>query len=158
VSGDLPSLDAAKITTGVFPVARGGTGASSFNGSRIVLSTPTALVEAPALINGQLLIGSAGNAPVAANLSAGTGVNITNSAGAITISATGSGGTVTDVTGSAPIVVNNTTSTPSISITKADTAIDGYLSSVDWNTFNNKLGAASTFGGDVSGTASTLTV
>jgi hypothetical protein len=38
--------------------------------------------------NGQLVIGSTGNAPVLATLTAGENVNITNGAGAITISAT----------------------------------------------------------------------
>ncbi len=158
VAGDLPSFDAVKITSGVLPIERGGTGASSFNGGRIVLSTPTALIESPSLSNGQLLIGSTGNAPIAANLSAGAGVDITNSAGGIIISAIGSGGTVTNVTGSAPLTVINNTSIPDISISKSNSTTDGYLSSTDWNTFSNKLGTDSSFSGDVSGTASTLSV
>lgn len=39
--------------------------------------------------NGQLLIGSTGNAPVAATLSSGNGISITNGAGSITIANTG---------------------------------------------------------------------
>lgn len=46
-----------------------------------------------ALTNGQLLIGSTGANPVAATLSAGTNISITNAAGAITINSTASGGT-----------------------------------------------------------------
>jgi len=42
--------------------------------------------------NGQVLIGSTGNAPVLANLSAGTNISITNGAGTITIAATGLAG------------------------------------------------------------------
>lgn len=42
-----------------------------------------------AMINGEVLIGSTGAAPVAATLTAGVGINITNAAGAITINATG---------------------------------------------------------------------
>lgn len=41
------------------------------------------------LTNGQLVIGSTGLAPVAASLSAGTGISVTPGAGSITIAATG---------------------------------------------------------------------
>ncbi|MVA82645.1 hypothetical protein GOZ89_24910 [Agrobacterium vitis] len=44
------------------------------------------------LTNGQLLIGSTGNAPQAAALTAGSGIAIQSSAGSVTISATGGGG------------------------------------------------------------------
>jgi hypothetical protein len=50
----------------------------------------------------------------------------------------GNSGTVTSVTGSAPISVATGTSTPVISISQATTSANGYLSSTDWNTFNNK--------------------
>jgi hypothetical protein len=70
-------------------------------------------------------------------LTAGSGVSISNGAGSITISATGSGGTVTAVTGTAPVVSSGGT-TPAISMPKATTSVDGYLSSTDWTTFNNK--------------------
>lgn len=131
-------LGASDITSGVLPVSRGGTNTSSLSGNRLMVSTPTAITEAAALTNGQLLIGSTGGAPVAANLTQGTGVTITNSAGGITISATGSGGTVTSVTGTAPITVSASTTVPNVSMAKATTSVDGYLSSTDWNIFNNK--------------------
>lgn len=150
VSSDLPNLDAAKITTGIFPVERGGTGSSSFVGKRIILSTPTALTEAPALTDGQLLIGSTGSAPVAANLISGPGVSIVNNPGGITISATGSGGTVTQVTGSSPLSVINNDSTPAISISKASASYDGYLSSEDWTKFDGKQ-ASLALGGTING-------
>ena len=44
--------------------------------------------------------------------------------------------TLASLSGTAPIQYNNTTG--SISITQAGTASNGYLSSTDWNTFNNK--------------------
>ena len=49
----------------------------------------------------------------------------------------GANGTITAVTASAPL---NATAglAPNISIANATTAADGYLSSADWNTFNNK--------------------
>ena len=43
------------------------------------------------LLDGQILIGSTGNPPQAAHLSAGSGIAITNGAGSITITTTGSG-------------------------------------------------------------------
>src|SRR5690348_8074680 len=46
------------------------------------------------LANGQLVIGSTGNAPQAGTLTAGTGIAITNQPGAITITASGAVGTV----------------------------------------------------------------
>jgi hypothetical protein len=46
-------------------------------------------------------------------------------------------GTVTAVTASAPLASSGG-STPNITITQAGTASNGYLSSTDWNTFNNK--------------------
>ena len=51
-------------------------------------------------------------------------------------------GTVTSVTGTAPIASSGGT-TPAISISQATTSTDGYLSSTDWNTFNNKQPAGS---------------
>lgn len=56
--------------------------------------------------------------------------------GAAWVAASGAGA-VTSVTASAPLASTGGT-TPDISITQADTVTDGYLSSVDWNTFNNK--------------------
>ena len=51
--------------------------------------------EVPAMLgpltNGQLVIGSTGNAPQASTLTAGAGIAITNAAGSVTISSTGSG-------------------------------------------------------------------
>ena len=60
------------------------------------------------LTNGQLAIGSTGAAPVAATISAGTGISIANGAGSITINSSGGGLTWNDVTGtSASAAVNN---------------------------------------------------
>lgn len=87
VSGDIPNLDAGKITTGILPVARGGTNSgTALNNNSIMVSSSGAVVEAAALTNGQLLIGSTGLAPVAANITAGTGINVSNAAGSITLS------------------------------------------------------------------------
>jgi len=67
-----------------------------------------------------------------------TSADITiDSKGRITAASNGGGGTVTAVTGSAPIASSGG-STPDISISQSNTSTDGYLSSTDWNTFNDK--------------------
>jgi hypothetical protein len=69
---------------------------------------------------------------------------------------------VTAVTGTAPVVSSGGT-TPAISMAAATTSTNGYLTSTDWNTFNNKQPAGSylTSGGALgtpsSGTATNLT-
>lgn len=82
---------------------------------------------------------------------------------------TPSSGSVTTVTASAPLSSSGG-ATPDISISQANGSTNGYLSSTDWNTFNNKQGAIttgttaqylrgdlslSTFGTDVRGTTLT---
>lgn len=56
------------------------------------------------LTNGQLRIGSTGLPPVAATLTAGSGISITNGAGSITIASSGGGLTWTEVT-TTPITI-----------------------------------------------------
>jgi hypothetical protein len=79
------------------------------------------------------------------NVTIGTGVAFAGG----TLSATGSGGTVTSVTGTAP-VVSSGGATPAISMAAATTSVNGYLTSTDWTTFNNKVTS-------VSGTAGRIT-
>ncbi len=71
-------------------------------------------------------------------------------------------GTVTSVTGTAP-VVSSGGATPAISMAAATTSVNGYLTSTDWTTFNNKQPAGSylvnggALGTPSSGTATNLT-
>lgn len=53
----------------------------------------------------------------------------------------GGGGGITNIATTGPITGGPITSTGTISITQSDTSTDGYLSSTDWNTFNNKVSA-----------------
>ena len=78
-------------------VALGGTVTLSSNLSGTqdgiaYFSSPTNLTSTAAPANGQVLIGSTGNAPVLGTLTAGSNVTITNGPGSVTISATGGGG------------------------------------------------------------------
>ncbi|MGZ3809502.1 MAG: hypothetical protein ACXVCE_15570, partial [Bacteriovorax sp.] len=50
-------------------------------------------------------------------------------------------GTVTSVSGTLPISVATGSTTPVVSIAQANSTTDGYLSSADWNAFNNKQGS-----------------
>jgi hypothetical protein len=59
------------------------------------------------LLNGELWIGDTGLNPVAANLTAGAGINISNAAGSITISSSGGGLTWTEVTGTSANMSSN---------------------------------------------------
>ena len=61
---------------------------------------------------------------------------------ALNLLPTPSQGTVIAVTGTAPVVSTGGIS-PNISMAAADTSTDGYLTSTDWNTFNNKAPATS---------------
>ncbi|MFZ6010679.1 MAG: beta strand repeat-containing protein [Bacteroidota bacterium] len=67
-------------------------------------------------------------------------------------------GTVTNVSGTPPLSVINPTTTPSISITQANGTTNGFLSSADWTTFNNKIGTTTAASGDLSGTFGSPTV
>jgi hypothetical protein len=59
-----------------------------------------------AMTNGQLIIGSTGNLPVLATITAGAGIGITNAAGAITISQTSGNLTWSNINSSGNLVVN----------------------------------------------------
>lgn len=100
--------------TGITPVVNGGTGLATI---------PT---------NGQLLIGN-GTGYTINTLGYGAGISVTNGDGTITVANTG----VLSVTGTAP-VVSSGGQNPDISMPAADSTTDGYLTSTDWNTFNNK--------------------
>jgi hypothetical protein len=65
-------------------------------------------------------------------------------------------GTVTSVTGTAP-VVSSGGATPTISMAAATSSVNGYLTSTDWTTFNNKYSTGGALGTPSSGTLSSCT-
>jgi hypothetical protein len=84
-------------------------------------------------------------------LASGTGISVTGTYPNFTVTNTApsSGGTVTSVTGTAPIVSSGG-NTPAISIPAATGSVNGYLTSTDWTTFNNKsntVGTVTSVGG-----------
>lgn len=69
-----------------------------------------------------------------------TNSSITINGTAVSLGGSASVGTVTSVSGTSPISSSGG-NTPAISISQSNTTTDGYLSSTDWNTFNNKQAA-----------------
>ena len=108
----------------------------------------TGLTSTPA--NGALDIGN-GTGFTRTTLTASTGISVTNGSGSISIANTG----VTSVTGTAPVVSSGGT-TPAISMAAANSTTNGYLTSTDWNTFNNKQ-PSGTYVTSVSGTSGRIT-
>jgi len=85
---------------------QGGSGVSNPTAHGILVAEGTAAFNPIVLTNGQLLIGSTGVDPVAATLTAGAGITVTNAAGTITVaSSTASGG------GFLPVDVTSSTQT-----------------------------------------------
>ena len=64
---------------------------------------------------------------------AGAGISVSSATGNVTIANTG----VLSVSGTAP-VVSSGGAAPAISMAAATTSVNGYLTSTDWTTFNNK--------------------
>lgn len=74
---------------GTAVVSGGGTGSTTFNINGVVISntTNTGVLTSLTLANGQIVIGATGLPPLAANITAGTNVTVTNAANSITIAA-----------------------------------------------------------------------
>ena len=121
----------ASIITGTLGVDHGGTGATTLTG--YVKGSGTSAMTASATIPTTDLSGTVTNAQLANSAITINGTS-TSLGGSISV------GTVTSVSGTAPIASSGG-NTPAISISQATTSTDGYLSSTDWNTFNNKQAA-----------------
>lgn len=78
-------------SSGLVTPVNGGTGISSPPTHTIAVAQGAANFHFLSLTDGELLIGSSGNDPVPATLTAGTGVTIANLAGQIIVSASGTG-------------------------------------------------------------------
>ena len=121
---------ATATTTPAITLSTTVTGLLKGNGTAISAAA-SGTDYAPATSGASILYGNGSGG--FSNVTIGTGVSFA----AGTLSATGSGGTVTSVTGTAP-VVSSGGATPAISMPAATTSVNGYLTSTDWTTFNNK--------------------
>lgn len=118
----------ASIITGTLGVANGGTGATTLTG--YVKGSGTSAMTASSTIPTTDLSGTVTNAQLANSAITINGTS-TSLGGSISV------GTVTSVTGTSP-VVSSGGATPAISMPAATSSVNGYLTSTDWNTFNNK--------------------
>ena len=66
-----------------------------------------------------------------------------NGAAFVCVSVASVSGTVSNITANTPLVKTGSASSPILSITQSSLTVDGYLSSTDFVTFNNKLNATS---------------
>lgn len=81
-------VDLTAEVTGTLPVNKGGTGAASHTDHAILIGSGTGAFSHPGvMINGQVLIGVTGADPVAATISEGEAIDVSEGAGTITISA-----------------------------------------------------------------------
>jgi hypothetical protein len=145
-ANQVPQLDATgKLPASVLPASTSGDPSTTneIQDLSVVSGTGTATSNESFVINNSLATGSG------VTITEGTNIQINRAGNQLTINSQGTG--ITSVTGTAPISVTGTT-TPVVSISQASGTTNGFLSSTDWTTFNNKLGTGTTAGGDLSGT------
>lgn len=88
-SAFLSSVSLTSNVTGTLPVANGGTGAATFTANSILLGNGTsAFSTVGAAVNGEIVIGRTGLAPILGTITAGSNITVTNGLGTITIAAT----------------------------------------------------------------------
>ncbi len=96
-------------STGIVKYDGAGTfSATTVTNHAVLIGAASNAITSLALTNGQLPIGSTGNDPTAATLTAGTGVSIANAAGSITINAIGGGMAWSVITGASQAMAINT--------------------------------------------------
>jgi hypothetical protein len=132
------------------PLTSGGTGATSASAARTSLGSTT--------VGGNLFTLANPSAVTFMQINADNTVTTLDAAAFRTAIGAGSGGgTVTSVTGTAPVAVATGTTTPVISMPVATASANGYLSSADWTTFNNKLTSGGALGTPSSGNLANCT-
>jgi hypothetical protein len=135
----------ASIITGTLGVDHGGTGATTLTG--YVKGSGTSAMTASSTIPTTDLSGTVTNAQLANSAITINGTS-TSLGGSISV------GTVTSVTGTSP-VVSSGGATPAISMPAATGSVNGYLTSTDWTTFNNKTSNTGTVTSITAGTGLT---
>jgi hypothetical protein len=126
VAADIPTLN--QNTTG---------SATTLAIGRTIAITGDLAYTSPSFNGSSNVTASGTLATVNANVGAFTYANITVNAKGLVTSASNGTSPVTSVTGTSP-VISSGGATPAISIPAATASVNGYLTSTDWNTFNNK--------------------
>jgi hypothetical protein len=136
LGGTLSGVSLTTQVSGTLPIANGGTnGTAAPTAGGVAYGTGTAYAVNSAGTSGQVLTSAGAGAPTWT---------------------TPTTGTVTSVTGTAP-VVSSGGATPAISMAAATASVNGYLTSTDWTTFNNKgSGTVTSVGG--TGTVNGITL
>jgi predicted heme/steroid binding protein len=115
----------ARARTAISLTTSGNSGASTYNNGTGVLNVP------------QYSLAGLGGVPTTRSLT------INGTAFDLSADRTYNVGTVTSIATTGPITGGTITGTGTIGITQAGSASNGFLSSTDWNTFNNKQGTIS---------------
>lgn len=120
---------------------------TGLGGPGMVGATSSGVLTVTGLTNGQVIVGSTGLAPVAATLTAGANVTITNAAGSITIASAGAIASLNGLTAATQTFVTGTDATAggfsissvisqhTFNLPYADTAVSGQVSTTS-QTFN----------------------
>ena len=128
----------ARARTAISLTTTGNSGASTYNNGTGVLNVP------------QYTLSGLGGVPTTRSLT------INGTAFDLSADRTWNVGTVTSIATTGPIQGGTIVGTGTISITQSGSASDGYLSSTDWNTFNNKQGTISLTTNNNSGLATLI--
>lgn len=154
--GTTPNISIASV----IPIALGGTNSSAaLNNGRLMWSAAGEIVEASALANGQIFIGSSGLAPVAATIAVVNNLSVTNGAGAITITSsltpTLTSINVTGLTASLPVQTDASKNLISAAINLASAQVTGVLPVANGGTGVSTLTAGNVLVGN--GTSAVVT-
>jgi predicted heme/steroid binding protein len=128
----------ARARTAISLTTTGNSGASTYNNGTGVLNVP------------QYSLAGLGGVPTTRSLT------INGTAFDLSADRTWNVGTVTSIATTGPIQGGTIVGTGTISITQSGSASDGFLSSTDWNTFNNKQGTISLTTNNNSGLATLI--
>ena len=108
LANDLAAVEGLATTGVVSRTAADTWSTSSITNHAVLVGNNTqGITNIGPLTSGQLAIGSTGANPVAATLTAGTGISITNGAGSISIKSTGGGMTWNTISSSGTLAINN---------------------------------------------------
>jgi hypothetical protein len=118
-----------------------GTWSSTNYGTNLIFSTAT---ENTDVNTARLIIAASGTVRITNLAGSGSRMVVSDANGVLSTQAI-SAGTVTNVTASSPLFSSGG-ATPNITIQQASGSQNGFLSSTDWTTFNNKVSGSATAG------------